>query len=750
MKYSLNKRARYLILISSLLSASPIIAQSEVPDSLSVPGYEQLDELVIEADKPILKTDGAKLTYDVEEDPSADSSSAMDILKKVPQISVDGDGNVRLNGSTAFKFQVNGIDNPMLKQYADRILPAMPGSMISKIEVITEPGAKEDAEGVAGIINIITERTQSKDGYSGSVSLKGDNRSISPSLNAILKKNKVTLSANASYQWGFSPQKGENEMSSLYLSDPSLSILKTNMRQDAKHQFASGNISMSWEPNARNLVTTGIELFYLDVNMNSIKGETNMMNNYNNSMWSFKQTGYGSLGIFNLSANASYRHNFELESKNYLVISYLFNFGRNNLWIDRTYYDMINYLPANGYASQKDSSKTFNRGHTVQADYANDFRSEHHLLEVGVKGIFRDNSAESKYYYGENIEAMTESYGELIDQPQDIYAAYGSYTGNFGNFGIVGGLRFEHTRMGVKYKYATNENFNSHLNDWVPNAALTWNFSPASNLRLAYQMRISRPSIDQVNPFELSFTEYEIRRGNPDLTSERNHMISLKYSAFGRILGGSIGLEYNLSDNAISGYTYLEQGEINTVVTTYANIGKKQDVALTGFFNWNIIKNMNFALNGRLAYNKFSAPKEGYWNHGWSGNIGGMWNYAVADLYKFAAYGAWFAPNINLQGNTSGFYYYGISASRDFLKNKSLNLSISANNFMQSKMKYKMKTSSKDVVYNTTAYNLSAWTVGISLTWKFGSLTDQVKKTGREIMNDDINTSSNKGQGSTL
>lgn len=744
---------RFSSLLIGLAAFSAAFAQNAEPqpeaaDTLSLPGYEELDELVIEAQKPVMQTDGAKLTYNVDEDPGANSSTALEILKKVPQISVDGDGNIRLNGSSDFKFQLNGLENPMLKQYGDKIFAAMPANAIVRIEVITEPGAKEDAEGNAGIINIITERTKQSDGYNGTVTLQADNRALTPSLYGVLKKDKVTVSANLNYQWAFEPQKGEQDMTATYLGSTENGSLNTNIRQQTKYHFVGGGLDLSWEPNARNLFTAGANIFYVDGDITSIFGTTRRFDDASNLPWSFSQDGTGGMKVMNVSANASYRHNFALEGSNYLVLSYLFNFGNTDINIDRSYRDLINY-PQPEYMYQSQATRTFDRGHTVQLDYANDFHSEHHLMEVGAKGIFRHNTALSSYGYGATLDgiAIFPDESSNIMQPQNIYSGYASYTGSFDKFGVVAGLRYEHTRMGLTDRLDSKKNFRNRLNDWVPNAALTWNFSPASNLRLAYQMRISRPSIEQVNPFQLTFSPYEVREGNPDLKSERSHQVSLKYSAFGRVVGGTVGLEYNLADNAISSFTYLrKQDGVTTVVTSYANIGKRQDVALTGFFNWNIISHMNLTLNGRLAYNKLSAPSEGYRNHGWSGNIGGAWNFTPADVYKFSVYGGWYSRSLIVQGYTSGYYYYGISAGRDFLADKSLTLSISANNFMQKKMTFKGYTATPEVIYESTGSTLSAWRVGVSISWKFGNLNAKVKNTGVEVKNDDINSSSNKGR----
>lgn len=723
-------------------------APAAEPDTLDFSRYEMLDEVVVATSRPVLVSDGATTTYNVDEDPAASSSTVLDILKKVPMISVDGEGNIRLKGETNFKLQVNGQENPMLQQYAGRIMEAMPASAIVKIEVITEPGAKEDAEGVAGIINIITERTKSQDGYSGNVTLKADNRSLGPSVYGIVKKDKVTLSANVDYQWSYSPMKTEGETTNEYLSGTELGSLVFKSGQKSKFQYVGGNLNLSWEPNMKNLFTFGVNVFNMNASLRDMISSNIRYAADGSRLWSFDQDGDGGMKMFNLSVNASYRHNFADEG-NYLILSYMFNFGRTNLNFNQWQTDAFNYLATAAYNNR--DSHSYNRGHTVQADYANNFKSEHHLLEAGFKGIFRYNNAISSYMAGMTPDVLlpvTDPSDDII-QPQDIYAGYASYTGTFDKFVAVAGLRYEHTKMGIRYPMDGRMNFTNHLNDWVPNVSLTYTISPLSNLRASYQMRISRPSIQQVNPFELSISPFDVRKGNPDLTSEKSHKIALAYSAFGNKFGGNIGVEYNLVDNAIQSFSYLRQdGTTGVVVTSFANIGKTHEIALNGFLNWNVIRSMSLTVNGRLGYNILKSPAEGYENKGLTGMIGGAWNYSPGQGYKLSAYGGWMAPRLSVQGHTSGFYYYGLSAGKDFLKDKSLNVSLSATNFAQKSMVFKNYTETRDVINNSLWRNLTAWTVGVSVTWKFGSLQAKVKETGANVNNDDVNKASNQTQGS--
>lgn len=722
-------------------------AQEETPDTLLTPGYQELDELVIEAQRPVLQSDGATTTYNVADDPGAAASTALEMLKKVPMVSVDGNGTIRLNGETNFKFKINGQENPMLQQYADKILEGMPAASISKIEVITEPGAKEDAEGSVGVINIITATTaQKQDGYSGNITFRGGARSVGPSLYGILKKDKVTISLNANYMWRYNGDKNQQHSETEYLTGDK-GFLISDVEQRSKMQFAGGNLNLSWEPNAKNLFTFGLNLMGFHLNLNSINGTDLRLDQSLNPIWGMSQMGSGRLSMLNLSANASYRHNFS-DAKNYLILSYLYNFGRFGINIDRSYRDLeeVSSKSPMGYDSVETDNRNYNRGHTVQADYANDFKSEHHLLEVGAKATLRHNTAHG--YEGFNDQPLLEASNLL--QLQDVYAAYASYTGSFNPVTILAGVRYEHTLMGIRDYFVQQRDFTNHLNDVVPNAAVTLKMGGMSNLRLAYQMRISRPSLEQVNPFALTISPFEERRGNPDLTSEHNHKVSLTYSAFGRLFGGNIGFEYTIANDAISGFQFLENRDGRDInVTTFANIGRTRQAALIGFLNWNIIHNMSLNLNGRLAYNTLKAPSLGYSNHGWGGNIGGAWNYTVAQVNKFSAYGGWYARNLNVQGYNTGFYYYGVSASRDFLPSKNLTIGISANNFLQKSVKFTSFSKTHESIVTSVGRSFSQWDVALSITWKFGSLKAQVKHTGADINNDDINSSSNNNTGGT-
>lgn len=736
------------IAMCSSLGANAANGAAEPTDTVAQPATYDLEELVVEGKRSVMTSDGAKLSYNVDEDDSAAGSSVLDMLRKVPMISVDAQDNVKLNGQSNFRFQVNGKDEPMLTQYAATILKAMPASSVSAIEVITEPGAKYDAEGVGGIINLVTARKQSENGYSASLSANANNREAGAGAYGLLKQNRVTLSANVDYQKNITTQHNTGHSVVDYLTPQGGSMI-TDSDQRVDFNYIGGGLQLSWEPDSLNLFSASANVYAVDANADPVSVTDRRLDASGEELWSITSRDSAKLKNLGLTASASYQHNFRPTGHN-LILSYLFSYGRQKLDLTQPLQEAVNY-PGTPEA-RRTASHSYNREHTVQLDYTNDFRSEHHLLEAGVKGIFRRNRANADDFRGPSLEELLPDHLNWVrmNQPQDVYAVYGSWTGKFAAWTLVGGLRYEHTRMGADFLLDPDRDFRTVLNDIVPNAAVTYSFSPMQNLRLAYQMRISRPTLSQLNPYQQTFSDFSVQTGNPALSSEKSNKISLSYQNFGRIFGGSIGVEQTFLDNAISSVSWL--GDYNgnlATFTSYSNLGHNYSTALNGFINWNIIQQMSLNLNGRLEYVSLDARTAGLKNHGWTANLNGSWSYTVATRWHFSAYGGWESRSVKLQGHSSGWHYYGLSASYDFLKDKSLNMALNANNFCEKSIKFSSSTITPTYREHTTWRNYSQWRVGISLTWKFGNIQARVKQTEAEIRNDDASKAS-AGKGGAL
>ncbi len=386
------------------------------------------------------------------------------------------------------------------------------------------------------------------------------------------------------------------------------------------------------------------------------------------------------------------------------------------------------------------------REHTAQIDYSLPFgKDDNQIFETGAKLIMRHNSTYSFTQYGktEQDAEIDKNATTEMNQNQNVSSLYATYTGTFGKINASGGVRYEHTDMGMENLLDSRDKFWRSLNDIVPNAAVSYVFSPASNLRLAYQMRISRPSLSQLSPYRFSFTEDMVQQGNPDLSSEKNNTISLKYSNFTPLIGGNIGIEYSQTSNAISDYAIWEDGR---QVYTYANIGSRKRVALNGFLMYNISSKMTLNISGSVSYTDLKAKSLNQSNSGWGGNYNVNWNYTMPGDVKCYAYGGQAVHMVNLQGYFSGWYYYGLGFSRDFLKNKKLNVAVNASNFLTKYSHFRNVVETSEFKRIGKSKN-QQMNLSVTLSWKFGNSKMERKKTSKSIQNDDESKSGKSQNG---
>ena len=714
----------------------------EEPDTLSAQ-YENLDELVVSVKKEVVKSDGSKLTYDLEQEPSTKGSTLLDVLRKVPMVSVDGEDKIYIKGSSNFKVYLNGKEDPMLSSNASTIFKSMPAESVAKIEVITEPGAKYDAEGVGGILNIVTERKQRKDGYTANASIGYTSQNTHGNIYGRVKYDKV--SADAMFvisDNGLQGMESHSNQETINRASDEAYRQAIDITQNAHYTYYGGNLNLSWEPTDRDLFTVGGNVMWIDGNMKSFDNSTQMWNRAGEIVWNTYQKSHGIFNTLALGGNASYRHLFNDKGRS-LTTAYQFNFGNNTM----DFYKENSVISGEIFNVPYSESYNANykREHTVTLDYEEPFSGDKHKLEAGAKGVFRRNNSDIYELAGETSDHLVETSSQgNMHQLQDIYALYASYTGNFRPVNITAGMRYEHTYMGMNMPGSKENNFHTRFNDIVPNAAVTYMLSMASNLRLAYQQRITRPGIDMINPTELKVAQTIVKCGNPDLKNEQYHNFSLTYNNFdNRTISGNITLGYSLSNNKIDQSIRVVDG---IQYSSYANIGKSHQADLSGFLSWNINSKMSASVNASAQYVTLESKEIDLKRVCWGGGYGANFNYTGPWEVKYGLYGGQqFNPYVTLQSIMKGYYYYGLSISKSFLKEKNLTVTLHGSNFLTKYHTYKSE-SVYDTYRITNRSKNRQWNVGISISYNIGKLSDRVKKTNANLENNDLNSKSdNKG-----
>lgn len=709
-------------------------------DTVGADDYTELEDFVVVQQRKLVQSDGAKLTYNVSDDPEATSSNTLDILRKVPGVTVDAEENVRVNGQTSFKILMNGREDPMLKGDIKTVLKSLPAGSIKKIEVISEPGAKYEAEGVGGILNIITDKKQKLQGFMMQLSGWVNAYQAGGYVNGRTKVKNVMLDATVTYNNGRGwPRSQSQDRETEYLTDDESHLERMHRKIKGGWDYTGVNLNMSWEPDTLNLFT--LSGYYGYNTWGGPREESRTMFRKDMTpIWSMtRHSNYDGL-YHGVGTQASYQHTFGKEGHN-IVASYQFDYWRNNnneAYMLTSAEGLVNESP---YSASR--TRTGDTSHILQIDYANPF-SEHHLLEAGAKMNLNNTGSNSKSLFGNSAADATVAEGQTVDMDQfkDIYALYASYTGTFSKWNAKAGVRYEHTDMGIRYHTGKYDDFTTRLDDVVPNAAVSYNFTQASSLRLAYQMRISRPGIWYVNPFVNDLTPGWITYGNPDLKSEKSHNVSLGYSNYDGKLSGGAKVTYRYTANGINDIIFVRDGVINS---TYANVGKSQDVQFELNGDWSITDALKWSVFLSASYQHMEANSEMLKakNWDWQYDVNTNVNYTMPCKVRLSAYGGFYTPWIDLQSRGSNGYYYGLGASRSFLKDDALTLTLNAGNFLPVSRKNKY-TQSDDTVrlVNTNCYK--QWNVGFSISWRFGGLKSSVKKTNANIEKED---SGNQGAG---
>lgn len=693
------------------------------------PADEVLEEVVVVAKKKLIESDGATLTYNMENDPEASTNSTLEMLRKVPMVTVDAEDNIKVNGSSNFKIFINGKEDPMLSGDVSTILKSMPAATIKKIEVITEPGAKYDAEGSGGILNIVTIGKQTLEGYMANLSARVTRDNYGFSAYGRTKVGNVTTSANMNFNDDI--DTGYDRSSSQIienLTDDENRWQKSDMKYKSGFGYWGGNINLSWEPDTLNLFTIQGNIGKMNSDSKSLS-KTWMENIDLVKKWSLDRDNFDNYDNQWLGANTSFQHTFRKKG-HHIVASYIFGYRSSDDNSTTLTHNLENYVVKEPY--RRNDSRSFSRRHALQIDYANPI-TEQHLLEAGFKGTWSRSHQHSMPWYGTSATdaSLRESEVVRMVQFQDIMALYASYTGNFGKWNTRVGLRYEYTNLGLDYSVGDYPDFSSHLNDLVPNVSVSYRMKDAANLRLAYQMRISRPYIGNLNPYRNTMSVNQVSYGNPDLDSEKSNYISLTYSNYGGKLGGSFGVSYMREDNSITDYQFFEDGVLNT---TYANLGHSQRTNFNLNLQWSAARMLNIGVyvSGTYVDLKASSPELSASNHGWTTNFNANVDYTFPFKLRLSAYGGYGSGWLDLQTKGSGYHFYGMSLSRSFFKKDLMTVTLFGSNFFEPH-----RTSTYTQTSETSKYisrnRFTQWSFGGSITFRFGNLKADVKRTDADI-----------------
>ena len=721
---------------------------------------DTLGVVEVVAQKALVSAEAGKIKYNAEGDPDNKTATVLDMLRKVPMVTVDGEDNISINGNSSFVVYMNGRKNTMLTDNPTEMLKAMPASSVKNIEVITDPGSKFDAEGAGGIINLITDTQTKVNQVAGNVTANITNRQQGGGAGISVQSGKFasTIRVNGS--------RGESEMDmhseqiqssgSNEGAAPRSSTIN-DMDNEGNTHFANIGVEASYEIDKSNLI--------------AVSGGLTSFGNESDSKQTIK-TLFGGNELTNLMTSESemkfssynfgvdFQHLFGGNAEKNLTFSYKMwgnNSNNNSLSLNPNVQSNDNY--GVDYTGRKTDNKTTSAEHTFQIDYSAPVSSIL-TVETGGKYIFRPKKSDGFTYLNNGgILSLLDDQTVKTTNNDNIGALYAQVSAKLSpKLSIRGGIRYEYTKQNVEYKNNHDRDFSIDYNTFVPSATLNYSISMMQNLSFTYNLRISRPGERQLNPYHDYSSVTAVSFGNPALDVQKYHNFGVSYGYFSLKQNINLSLRYNTCDNGITNWSFypdaidqatktafsVRDEDKDLMHNTYTNGTKTHTFSGNVYYSIQLGRSIRFFTNSTITYSEMKNPISQTANDGWSGNFFGNFQYTFPFKLKTSIGGMVSTKRKTINGWSKGMNMGMFSLERSFLNDK-LTFSFSAMLDFKNGTKMVMESETKGIGYTTNSKMTNYMgRFGISISYRFGKQI-QVKRARNTIQNDDFERTEQTG-----
>ncbi len=685
----------------------------EKPDqnlgTISISGTANtLNEVTVEGKKAMIENKIDRMVYNAEADATNAGGDATDVMRKVPMLSVDINGNVQLRGS-AVRVLINGKPSGTMANSVADALKMIPADQIKSVEVITSPSAKYDAEGSGGIINIITKKSNAQ-GVSGSVNANAGTRQNSGAFNLTAKTGRLSMNTALGTQLAYPQESGVDLLNQTTDNGVTSSISQSGL-SDWSRQMFNGSLGLDYDFNLYHNISTNAKYnrFY-----NGGPGESSLSIND----VAAKNIGKTDMSNGNLDWNVDYKNTSKKVGEEFSISGQLTEGNNSNDFINTL---NIPNLPERVTSSSNDGR---NKEYTAQTDYVYPF-SKSVIFEVGGKGIFR--TIESQY---------SSNSAQNFDYNQNVGAAYSTISFNLTKkIQFKGGLRAEYTGININNGYK-NDYFNV-----FPSAIISQTLNGSTTLKVSYNRRVQRPSLAYLNPFRNESNQFAVFQGNPLLDPELSNNFEVGYSTFikGSIINASIF--YRSTGRVIERANQVDAVDPQKVLTTFANVGTSNSYGFNVFASYN--PKPKWTLMSNIAVNTYQVV-----NDLTELNTGTFLNYNLfvrsANTFKkgwaLEFYGVINGPGRTFQSKTDAMFFYGGAVKKEILKKKGT-IGVNVLNPFNRDLNIKVVTQSKNS-YQVQDIHYPLRFVAATFSYTFGRLKFTEKK---KIKNDDVKQDQQQG-----
>lgn len=687
------------------------------------------EEINVQSEIPEMRFEDEKKIFDVEKIASTKGGTALDVLRKIPMIDIDMNDNVTLRGSSKVLILID--DKPM--KFPS--LRQVPAEAIKEVEIITNPSAKYEAEGVTGIINLVMQpKNENVVGYNGYsyLGFKSNLEGGYASLGLNFNKDKWSFFING----GGGIFDFNNIMSSQTDYQNPVSSYRTDANGNGKSKY--GYLSLGAEFELEKGHAIGTEFYFnLSKYSNTNKG---ISKNINSSGFLSSQNSINYIGDGNfntIGTSLYYNGKFDKLGKELNIDLY---YGKDNNSFnfeqDLQYYDSL-IIPLPNPTVQKNTNENNNWNIKLQADYTNPFNDKT-KFETGIKNTFKSNDNDYTY---DTLNYIINNFVRNYDLTnhfklkENISAVYGTFSHKIKDFKFKAGLRLEYTHTNGDL-ITTGFGFIKNYVNLFPTLSISQKLGDMNELQISYTRRITRPNIWRLNPFVNKYNSRFINIGNPELTPEFTNSFELNHNLYSKILNLTTSLFYRKSYDVISSYSYLL--DTITTVTTYRNDAQSQSYGADFILRSYVLKWLTMNATFSMYQTKFNGSiindyksEEGFT---WRANIRSSIN--IGELFSIEIYYNYFGKRFTATGFNLPNQNLDLSFNVKLLQNK-MTLGVRAEDIFNTR---KWGSENNGIGFRST--NSSSWDsriVYINLSYNFGNTDKYYQKSKNVKQNENEN-----------
>ncbi len=679
------------------------------------------DTVIITGDKSLFEVGIDKKVFNVSKTPLAEGGNAVNILQTIPSVTVDTENNMQLRGSDNVMILIDGKPSSLSNNGRTLLLEQIPANMIERIEVITNPSAKYDPEGVSGIINIITKKNDMQLWFASATASIGTNSKYNGGFLFSARTKNFSYGFNYNYQENLYWRTGYMDRNNIF-PDTSFYLRQTSWGSNWNRSHSirinldyniSQNSSLSLNANAQTRTKNGYDYIVYRF-LNNLEQLDSYSHRYNTNQKSDGKN--GDVGL-------SYRKNFNGIYHNLSIdAQYSYNQSVDPNYFSQYFWDVQNVLFDDRTLIQFNDEQIKNRVAVIQADYVRPIKKM--KLETGLKSTLRKVDgkllANLQNSLGEwENDARYSNHGYLEER---ISAGYAQLSGKNAKWGFLTGLRAEHTYLNVVQITLNQQDKNPYFSIF-PSLHASRYIKENQELKLSYSKRINRPGLEALNPFINFQDPFNLRFGNPKLRPEFTHSFEFSYQRPISKLLITSSIYYRYTLNKMTRFRTVNNEGIATI--TFLNLNEGHDYGLEFIIKGSPVKWWNgmISFNGYQTFINGNNVENSLSNSGFSWNTRFLSTLTPLKNWEFQVSYNYVAPMITILGEMIPMHGLDIAAKTDLLK-KRLSLSLRVSDIFDTRQ-FGVRIYNSNIT-QTFVRKRETRIAFLTATWKFGSEKAQI------------------------